>query len=86
VRAGDLAESAEQRPRLVLRARARRGSPGDTGHYLLGDAIKQRGRGGDVVVQRYQAATQLGCQALHRDCYDAFCVDELDRGGDDALA
>jgi hypothetical protein len=86
VRPGDLAESLEQRPRLVLRAPARRGSPGDTGHYLVGDTVKQGGRGGNVVVQRYQAATQLGCQALHRDCCDAIGFDELDRGGDDALA
>jgi hypothetical protein len=86
VRTGDLADIPEQCPRLVLRARAWRPSPGDAGHYLVGNTIKQGARGGNVVVQRYQAATQLGCQALHRDCRDAFGFDELDRGGDDALA
>jgi hypothetical protein len=86
VRGGGLAEGPEQRPRLIRRACARQGSPRDAGHHLVGDAVKQRARGGNVAVQRYQAATQLGGQALHRDCCDAFGFDELDRGGDDAFA
>jgi hypothetical protein len=86
VRGGGLAEGPEQRPRLIRRACARQGSPRDAGHHLVGDAVKQRARGGNVAVQRYQAATQLGGQALHRDCCDAFGFDELDRRGDDAFA
>ena len=86
VRPGDLAESRDQRLHLVLRARAGQARPCDAGHYLVGDAIEQGVGGGNVAIQRYQAATQLGCQALHRDCSDAVGFDELDRGGDDALA
>jgi hypothetical protein len=86
VRPGDLAECLAQGPRPVLQPRARQGSEGDAGHYLVSDTIKQGARGGNVVVQRDQAATQLGCQALHRECCDAIGFDELDRGGDDALA
>lgn len=74
------------RPHLLQPAGIRQGNGRDTGQHFVGDSIQQCVLGGNEAVQRNHAAAQLGCQARHRDGFHALGLDQLDRGGDDALA
>jgi len=86
VRTGDVANRAHQHSHLILRAGVRHAKLCDARHDLVSDSIQHGVLRGNVAVQRNDSAAERGCQARHRECFDALGLNEPDRDGDDAFA